>query len=115
VPADVDGEITGIAFAAAVVVGTEDDTYLDLRFSVIRGGVTIYQGNSGYSKLDADHVLMHFLVPGSFKHKVENDRLRVQFYWWEASKSRFFKGFGFHLIRRYEEKKKDLIDIQATS
>jgi carbonic anhydrase len=117
VPADVEREITGIAFAVAF--GTEEYKYnrdLSIYFGVIRGGVQIYNGNSVPIHMkDADHVLMHFHVPTFFKHKVDNDRLRVQFHWVEASYSRFIKSCGVHLIRRYEEKKIDLInDNQVT-
>jgi hypothetical protein len=104
VPADVEGEITGIAFAVAAV-GTEDANYSSLRldFNAFCDGV-IHQGSSGHCGLDANHVLMHFLVPVSFKHMLVKDHLRVWFHWRDASKSNFFKSFGFHLIRRYEEK-----------
>lgn len=115
-PAHVDGEITGIAFAIAF--GREEARYflgLNFNFSVIRGGVIIYEADGGSHLLDTNYVWMHFLVPGYFKLKVDNDRLRVQFHWKEASKSRFIKSCGFHLIRRYEEKKIYLIDdIQVT-
>ncbi|XP_062159658.1 TMV resistance protein N-like isoform X2 [Alnus glutinosa] len=115
VPVDVDGEITGIAFAVAVV-GTEEykcNGDLNIYFGVIRGGVKIYNGNINRTLVkDTDHVFMHFHGPTFFKH---NDRLRVQFHLEEASNSRFIKNWGFHLIRRYEEKKIDLIDdIQVT-
>jgi hypothetical protein len=114
VPADVDGEL-GIAFAVVFVVpGTEDRLQYnrtpDILFTVYRGGLMIYQGQRRYSELDPNHVVMHFLVPGSFKHKGNNVHLRVQFHCQDASKSKFLKSFGYHLIRRYEEKKTDLID-----
>jgi hypothetical protein len=113
VTAHVDGEITGIAFAVAFA--TEHAGYItcldfNFNFSVIRGGVIIYKADGRYHCLRGNHVLMHFLVPGYFKHKVDNDRLRVQFHWKEASNSRVIKSYGFHLIRRYEEKKIYLID-----
>jgi hypothetical protein len=108
----VEGEITGIAFAVAFESSFFSSQF---DFSVIHGGVIIYEDHSGFNYLDADRVLMHFLVPGYFKLKVDNDRLRFQFHWKEASCSRSIKSCGVHLIRRYEEKKIDLInDNQVT-
>jgi hypothetical protein len=118
VPAHVDGEITGIAVAVA---SAGSFTARDLNFSVIHGGVIIYEveaeadAETVYINLDANHLLMHFHVLGYFKHMVDNDRLRVQFRWGKASYSRSIKSCGVHLIRRYEEKKIDLInDNQVT-
>ncbi|XP_062159715.1 TMV resistance protein N-like [Alnus glutinosa] len=104
VPAYVDG-VLGIAFAAAVV-GTDN---LVLSVGVINRGVVIYKAWGEFYKRDANHVFMHFVVPVSFMHFLGNDHLRAQFYWLEASNSRFFKSFGFHMICRYKEKI-DLID-----
>ena len=114
--ADLDREITRIAFSA--VVGIEDGQDRDslaIFVYVISGGVEIYQWTGGVYPLDLDHVWLHFHAPGSFKFNGDNDHLRVKFVCKSDSKRMLFKSCGFHMARRYEEKATDLINgIQRT-
>ncbi|XP_059454750.1 disease resistance protein RUN1-like isoform X2 [Corylus avellana] len=103
-PADLNGEITTIAFSA-VVVGIEhvqDYGILSISAYVISDGVEIYSGNGAFQVSGSNYVWLHFHVPESFKLKAYNGHLQVKFVCFSDSKSKVFKSCGFHLIRRIE-------------
>jgi hypothetical protein len=101
---DLDGEITTIAFSAFVgIENGKDDDFLQFFVYIMNSGAVIYRTSEGVYPLDSNHVWLHFHIPGSFKHKVNNDHLQVKFVCQNYLKSILFKSCRFHLVCKYEE------------
>jgi hypothetical protein len=99
------GEISRIVFSA--VIETGDSKILSIiMVSAISGGVVIYSGNELFPIWHSKCVWLRSYVLEPCKLKLFNGHLRVKFVHEDL---KAMKSCGVHLLRRCEEKAKDLI------